>query len=83
MGCQSLSYASLLSGGVASDTAHLQPLLAFLHDQPYGSEPHIWQVSCPPHSHTHFKTQTIAFLTLTLKQITSLAGLVIHLVGHI
>ena len=31
-------------GGPNSDTAHLQPLLAFLHNEPYGTEPSVWQV---------------------------------------
>ena len=33
-------------GGPNSDTAHLQPLLAFLHNEPYGTEPSVWQVHC-------------------------------------
>ena len=30
-------------GGPNSDLAHLQPLLAFLHSKPYGSEASTWQ----------------------------------------
>lgn len=34
-------------GGPTSDIAHLQPLLAFLHNEPFGTEPVTWQVCRP------------------------------------
>lgn len=37
-------------GGPNSDTAYLQPLLAFLHNEPYGTEASIWQVEIQPNS---------------------------------
>lgn len=41
-------------GGPSSDIAHLQPLLAFLHNQPYGSEPVTWQVGGATASNVDF-----------------------------
>lgn len=35
-------------GGPSSDIAHLQPLLSFLHNEPYGTESTTWQVHASP-----------------------------------
>lgn len=35
-------------GGITSDLSHLQPLLAFLHHEPYGIEASFWQVAPLP-----------------------------------
>ena len=39
-------------GGMASELPHLQPLLAFLHQDPYGTEAGFWQVTLMPESFT-------------------------------